>query len=235
MNAKILFIHIPKTAGNSIYRNLLQHNLKILKMKHLTINQIKKKVNTDDYTKLCVVRNPYDRFVSLYFFKISHDEKFYNLKNYIEKTTNKNIKNIDNNILISYLRNLKGVEWDNTFIEKNNGIVLKNINKLKNINLNNITDLKNKKFKNWLIENISSLKQQNEYTENEKIDFLLKFENLNKEYELFLKKLNLNYIKLEKKNTSQHKNYLSYYDEELLKIIKPYVIKDCKIFNYTLL
>lgn len=235
MNDKILFIHIPKTAGNSIYRNLLKHNLSVLKMKHLTLNQIKKKINIDNFIKLCVVRNPYDRFVSLYFFKICHDEKFFNLKIHIEKITKKNIKIIDNKTIISYLRNLEGVEWDNNFIKKNNDIVNKNINKLKNINLKNITDLKNKKFKNWLIENISSLKQQNEYIENEKIDFLLKFENLNQEYELFLNKLKLNNIKLDKKNTSQHKNYLSYYDNELLKIVNPYIIKDCEMFNYEIL
>ena len=235
MNDKILFIHIPKTAGNSIYRNLLEHNLNIFKMKHFTLTEIKKKINIYNFIKLCVIRNPYDRFVSLYFFKISHDEKFYNLKIHIEKKTNKSIKDIDNKTIISYLKNLEGVEWDEKFIKNNKETVLKNINKLKNINLNNINNLKNKKFKNWLIENISSIKQENQYIENEKIDFLLKFENLDEEYNLFLKKLNINNIKLEKKNTSKHKNYLFYYDNELLKIIKPYIIKDCEMFNYKIL
>jgi chondroitin 4-sulfotransferase 11 len=70
---KLIFIHIPKTAGTSIKKLFLNDNdfslLTNLK-KHEPIYNIKKN-NINDYNKykkFAIVRNPYDRIVSSYFF-----------------------------------------------------------------------------------------------------------------------------------------------------------------------
>ena len=61
---KILFIHVPKTAGSSIYRSF---NLERVE-KHITINylQLHLNMNIDDYWLIGSVRNPWQRLFSLY-------------------------------------------------------------------------------------------------------------------------------------------------------------------------
>ena len=63
MKKKLLFIHIPKTAGTSISKSLnipKDHE-------HKTLQQIiKNKSELNKYYKVAFVRNPYDRLVSLY-------------------------------------------------------------------------------------------------------------------------------------------------------------------------
>ncbi len=65
---KLIFIHIPKTAGKSI-RELLRQERSYKYVKgHPTFDEILKINPKLLYTKqsFCVVRNPFDRFVSLY-------------------------------------------------------------------------------------------------------------------------------------------------------------------------
>lgn len=79
---KLIFVHIPKTGGSTI-SNILVPNINIhdekymeylygiknnKALQHLSIIEIKKIVkNTDDYYKFSIVRNPYDRLVSEYY------------------------------------------------------------------------------------------------------------------------------------------------------------------------
>lgn len=79
---KLIFVHIPKTGGSTI-SNILVPNINIhdnkyinylygLKndrsLQHLSITKIKELVkNTDEYYKFSIVRNPYDRLVSEYY------------------------------------------------------------------------------------------------------------------------------------------------------------------------
>ena len=85
INKKIIFIHIPKTAGTSIIK-YCQNNFSIydgwdIKVKLLEkFNTDSSYINTHDFTKtndieklssynkFTVVRNPYDRMVSWYFY-----------------------------------------------------------------------------------------------------------------------------------------------------------------------
>lgn len=62
---KIIFIHIPKTAGTSI-ANLLGFTAGT---SHITAKEVKQnlcKKEFSTYFKFCFVRNPWDRFISLY-------------------------------------------------------------------------------------------------------------------------------------------------------------------------
>ena len=80
---KIIFIHIPKTAGSSIkyfFGIKEPHN------KHKTIEEIKaenfKAYNS--YNKFAIVRNPYDRMISFYFWMINMAKDVYINASFIE-------------------------------------------------------------------------------------------------------------------------------------------------------
>jgi hypothetical protein len=63
---KLIFIHIPKAAGTSVLRGITSFPIR----DHLTYYEylIANKRRFDKYFKLSVVRNPYDRLESLYFY-----------------------------------------------------------------------------------------------------------------------------------------------------------------------
>ena len=77
---KLIFIHIPKAAGTSIekYMDIAEDdrvfntvNLTGALLKHFTASQIQKYVSTkiyDSYETFTVIRNPWDRMVSMYEF-----------------------------------------------------------------------------------------------------------------------------------------------------------------------
>ena len=78
---KLLFLHVPKTAGSSMRHtelinktNEIIHPISIKGAPDRIIKELKvKKESFEDYYKFAFVRSPWDRFVSLYFY-------FYNMK-----------------------------------------------------------------------------------------------------------------------------------------------------------
>ena len=72
---KIIFIHIPKTGGQSILKAI---GIKKGDKKqyyyhpytHYTIEMISNYFNIDNYYKFTFVRNPYDRLISEYFWRL---------------------------------------------------------------------------------------------------------------------------------------------------------------------
>lgn len=77
---KIIFIHIAKTGGTSIVRNT-GYEFKI--DGHTSILHYKKNHPDifDTYTKMCLVRNPWDRFVSAYEYVRMENSYYHNDKN----------------------------------------------------------------------------------------------------------------------------------------------------------
>lgn len=65
---KIIFVHIPKTGGETITKMLWNTKLSLATGKHLTIKEYKKKIDIQDYYIFSIVRNPYDRALSHYRF-----------------------------------------------------------------------------------------------------------------------------------------------------------------------
>lgn len=86
---KFIFIHIPKTAGTTICSSWEGSILKqicrdtgVLGGGHKTVLQLKKKFPKEfkTYLKFTVVRNPYDRFVSKFYFKQRKPRKEFELE-----------------------------------------------------------------------------------------------------------------------------------------------------------
>ena len=62
---KAIFIHIPKNAGSTVKNLLVGDNL-FNKLKRPWRHRRHKDVNNKDYRKFAIVRNPYERMVSMY-------------------------------------------------------------------------------------------------------------------------------------------------------------------------
>jgi len=71
---KVIFVHIQRTGGNSIHKIFQEFDQDLLvnlnfepakkRTKHCFVSDIKVLIEDDifsNYTKFCVVRNPYDR------------------------------------------------------------------------------------------------------------------------------------------------------------------------------
>ena len=81
---------------------------------------------------------------------------------------------------------------------------------------------------------MNKLIPQYKYLEdNNNIDYLIKYENLDNDYNLFLKDYGIK-SKLPKKNVSKHTHFLDYYNKDIFNMVKEYVKKDCEIYNYEL-
>jgi len=73
----LLFIHIPKNAGTSIRRAISSVDGKFLNFPHLTLKEYRTFLHPEFFErtfKFAIVRNPWDRAVSLYHFQ--HSESF---------------------------------------------------------------------------------------------------------------------------------------------------------------
>jgi len=67
---KTIFIHIPKNAGTSIEKYFSNQSFRIQPEKHADIYEIKRKFKNsyNNYKKFTIIRNPYDKMVSWYFY-----------------------------------------------------------------------------------------------------------------------------------------------------------------------
>ena len=131
---KLIFIHIPKTAGTTIRTLLLKNDPDSISDEHLTYIQIKEKYfkekNIDEYNIFSVVRNSYDIVVSYYCYFIKN-------KDYIIDTINKDTLTFSKFIKIFVSAQLRWLLLENrTYI--------KNILRYEELNLD---------FKNFLYNN----------------------------------------------------------------------------------
>ena len=67
---KTIFVHIPKNAGTSIETYFANGSVRIQPNKHADIHEIKRKFKNsyNNYKKFTIIRNPYDKMVSWYFY-----------------------------------------------------------------------------------------------------------------------------------------------------------------------
>jgi chondroitin 4-sulfotransferase 11 len=189
---KFIFIHIPKTAGTAIEEalgfNVEKLHKKKYNIKHGTPTDDKYVDYWDEYFTFTCVRNPWDRFVSLYFFELE-----YELHNRAASKRRKLIKKLGPEGFLQYTKEYHHT-FDNSYHNHGNQI-------------------------NW-------------FEEKYKYNYVMRYENLESDFNIICQKLNLKDVKLKHINKSQHKHYIEYYDQESINIVYKQYLKDIKYFNY---
>tara|TARA_B100000131_G_scaffold119949_1_gene116920 strand:+ start:141 stop:839 length:699 start_codon:yes stop_codon:yes gene_type:complete len=222
----IIFIHIPKTGGGSIEKSLgifgednngsLNPNLNILYgkknnklLQHLTISEIKAIKNKEykTYKKITFVRNPFDKLLSEYFWRIQLygknkiDFKYFLMEEVIPRKNKINtyVKNFykDEKIIssmdIHYMEQYK-------FLINNNNLDVDSIGKFEDFE-SDFKKLFNKKLLNYKIN-------------KSKVDY----------FYYFSKKFLPKFIK--------KRLYRKFYDNDSRKLVEQEYKKDLDLFNY---
>ena len=207
---KIIFVHIPKTAGQTIEKSLnifgednngkskasmdlLYGILNGKSLQHLTIQEIKKIRESEFriYKKIAFVRNPFDRIISEYFWRMKYfGKKIVKFKDFLVEEV----------------------------IPRKNGIpkIMKNFYKHENI-VKLVDDHYMDQHK-FITDNKGNII----------VDFIGRFENLNDD---FKKACGLELIN-QKIQCTKHNNYKEYYDSETKLLVEKCYKKDLELFKY---
>ena len=190
---KYLFIHIPKTGGDCLKTNLSIDG-DFIDTKHKKIKRLNREFKLDDYFKFAFVRNPWDRFISAYFY-LKEVQSNPNHK-WVQDYWRSNTINDDYDTFSKFARAgiWKGSRWFH-FYPQYDFIV------------------------NGRDKDIG-------------IDFIGRFENLQEDFDKVCKHIGLPPQKLIPTNTSRHKHYTEYYNEDTKKIIGHYYRKDIEYFGH---
>jgi hypothetical protein len=208
---KFLFIHVPKTGGNSI-QNILREfsedkivilskhqdgierfevrNDKYKITKHSTLSDYKSVLNADTYRsifKFAGIRNPWDMMVS-YYFSPHRGVSEWNRAEFLR--------------LLNHVPTLSHYIYEKPFLEKDSGNP-----GIQNINIGNIRL-------------------------DDDIDFLIRFEQLVNDFNLVCEKLDIPYSPLPKRNCSNRKHYSAYYDDELKEVVRLKFMEEILYGNY---
>jgi len=211
LKKNFLFIHVPKTGGNSIQNILRDYSEdKIVTLarhqdgierfevrndtynivKHSTLSHYKKVIEPEIYEKLfkfCTIRNPWDMLISFYF---------------------------------SPHRGV--IEWNReSFIN-----IINQVETIRNyIVIRPLTDKINRRLGVNIFPNLKSIDSD--------IDFIMRFEHLNDDFKKVCKILDIPFTPLPHRNKSNRKHYSQYYDAELIKLVKARFKDEIKLGEYS--
>jgi len=190
---KVIFIHIPKCAGTQIQNEIFTQNKHYKIRLHSSINLIKEQFKNEynTYFKFTIVRNPYDRFISAFFY-LKNNGPFDKYKLHLkDKITNNDIYSFTRELYINKeLQDIIHFIPMYQFIcDNQNNIIVDKIVYFENMNddINNIF----KKYNitsNFIITNTSKHKHYSEILTPELIKIINDI--YDKDFEIF------NYIKL---------------------------------------
>ncbi len=211
---KCIFIHIPKTAGSSIERALMQssgefrffkpedfnveklpphvygyNGINRWDIKHLPARFLKDSYN--DYFKFCFVRNPWDLVVSCYFWWIQQTKMEF---------------------------------------RKLQGKLLEKIG-FTNYAVSCYTDYINEIFHCGMGQCYWIMDEDNKTAI---VDYIGHFENLQEDFNTVCEIVGIEKIQLATVNKSEHKPFYEYYDDTVAKLIEYKYMWDVKRFGYTL-
>ena len=208
---KFLFIHVPKTGGNSI-QNILRcysedeivtqaeyqdgverfgvRNTKYNTTKHFTLSQYRSVLDAQTYRslfKFATIRNPWDMLISFYFSPHRGEIKW------------------DRNeflTMVNDLSTLRHYICEQTYLER----------VLSRFGIHRV---------------IGSKKLDRD------IDFLMRFEQLDNDFKVVCEKLDIPHSPLPKRNSSVRSHYSKYYDDELREIVRKKFSEEIEFGNYS--
>jgi len=208
---RFLFIHVPKTGGNSIQFVLKEYaddeiitqdkdgqdgtdrfglwNRQYGTTKHTTLNQYYSAIDADLYQtlfKFAVIRNPWDRMISLYF-SPHRRKKQWNRKQFLA--------------LVKRARPFRYYVIET--MPARSGVV-KDLGK---------TTIRGRSL-------------------DKDIDFIMKFENLDQGFRIVCRTLGIPEAPLPQSNRSIRAHYSQYYDDELIKIVGEKFSEEIQYGNY---
>ena len=185
---KLLFVHINKTAGRSIELGNLFNVPHEVGSDHRTVKDYIRKLgyNFNTYFSFSIVRNPWDKMVSMYFFRQQRgfdDSLQYEFGEWLEFLPS-----------FPYFQNNKHHYYRNQL--------------------------------DWLVDTSKRVK----------VNYIIRFENLQEDYSRLLDKLYLDgreYPLLhENKGIKRKKDYTQYYDQRSINKVAEYFNLDIKYFRY---
>lgn len=202
---RLVYIHIPKTAGISVEQCILPEDKKVTFeadhdimhgwderigkwLQHLTLEDVVHYFpHLTDYYFFTFVRNPWDRCVSSFFY-FRRDSDGYYLS--------------DKNTTIDCL-----------------------INEFKQflLNFSFEDDPSHSLAQHEFVTNKKSSKQMN---------YIGRFESLQKDFNTVCDEIRLPRVKIPHTNGTTHKHYTEYYDEEAKQIVSERYAKDIELFGY---
>jgi len=208
---KFLFIHVPKTGGNSI-QNVLKNysedeivikgenqdgverfevkNSQYKTTKHSTISSYKSLLDTDMYRslfKFATIRNPWDMMISYYF------------------SPHRGITEWHRNEFLTLLNSvptLRHYICEQSFLEK-------------------------------ALAKLGRQRPRGNKSLDFDIDYLIRFEHLNDDFNVVCEKLDIPHSLLPERNSSARTHYSKYYDDELKEIIRNKFAEEIEFGNYS--
>ena len=284
---KLIFFHYPKCAGKSVAKaigidtghsdnitsELKQTILLGFDIRYWTHKSNKQRWET--YTKFTIVRNPWDRMVSLYHFrlkendlykqfpkhfwdkinpyggdKVGPDGKVWGFKRWLFSIYTKGFSpegpgaeswaklDLKSKLEIPELSNptlKQAIETHVFFTEKDSYLKLcldTHGRQIESVDIGLVT-----------VQPIALVRERIEWFNhvdiisdengNWLVDYVLRFENLEEDWNRLFMGLGYDPPKLPVKNKSKHKHYFEYYDEDTMKFIHHLYKKDIEVFGYT--
>ncbi len=230
----LMFFHVPKNAGKSIMSGFGLEKNKVLNRSvvcGLSTLHCFKQEDINKFVKFAIIRNPFDRLVSLYHFRKKEND-LYNLfpganhKGGDKTTPDGRDLTFKEWVMDSRVRGL-GVLWGGYYRYSKDPFL--DSSKEKQLFLfDNCRD-----GYMMTIEWVNQIHFLTDRSGNLIPDEILRFENLNEDIKNFCKKYNLNQVMLEKKNSSpRKKNYVDYYDDELIEYVNRLFKDDIECLGY---
>lgn len=211
-----IFVHIPKTAGMSVLNSMscwdpiYHENIEydILKIKE-------KKENPCNYFKFTIIRNPWDRIVSNFFFHKQRIHNDINLHKVLFKKKEK--EKLKKWIMLHELEDLFWRKYE-----------FKDWLKI----LDEEESVENKSIYTNVIKKtyMDLISINNEIS----VDYIINFHNFKRDLNLIKTLSGKSFSDSENswKNKSNHNDYREYYDSKSIEIVEKIFKKDIEVFNF---
>jgi len=207
ISRNFLFIHVPKTGGNSIQNILKEYsedqvvaispmqdglerfevkNEKFNITKHSKLSRYKRELDADVFRRLfkfATIRNPWDRMIS-YYFSPGHGVTKWDRVDFIR--------------VVQKVPALRSYISEKTLLQRIKIPVP------------------------WLQKPLGT-----------EIDFLIRFEQIDEDFKTVCERINIPYVSLPKRNRSERKHYSLYYDDELKALVAQKFKEEIALGGYT--